>query len=146
MGMCTFTAILALGSFTAVVLQDGTLLVPFTVLMCLLAFFFYRCLLSKDKKRDDDDDDDTDPSDVAVAMEDTVKSAKRIQSTRAMAALNAARRSLGEASESSGNAKDLKNSPPPGWAKYSDETTGRDFYFNETTGETQWDCPIRVSV
>jgi len=30
---------------------------------------------------------------------------------------------------------------PPGWYEYTDDSSGRLYYYNESTGETQWDRP-----
>jgi len=147
-GVISFVAILIFATVSSLVLESGSLLVPFAV---------YRCLHPKDKKDDDDndgDDDDDDLLGVAVAMDEVALEKldeprndrlQRVRSTRAMAALNQQRTSLESASEKKRDqAFSLKI--PNEWEEFLDEESGQPFFFNESTGQTTWTHPSEITV
>ena len=156
-GVISFVAILIFATVSSLVLESGSLLVPFAVFWCVVAFVVYRCLHPKDKKDDDDndgDDDDDDLLGVAVAMDEVALEKldeprndrlQRVRSTRAMAALNQQRTSLESASEKKRDqAFSLKI--PNEWEEFLDEESGQPFFFNESTGQTTWRHPSEITV
>ena len=123
--VCIFMLVLGIMVFVSVVLQDGTVIVPFAILLLIAIALVYKCVHGRTNKNDDELDD------VATAVQTNAKNRK------SMEANNALRLYSQRLSYNDNNTMAL----PPGWTKEIDDASGNNFYYNEATGETTWEHP-----
>ena len=124
--VCIFMLVLGIMVFVSVVLQDGTVIVPFAILLLIAIALVYKCVHGRTNKNDDELDD------VATAVQTNAKNRKSMEANNALRLSNSQRLSYND-----NNTMAL----PPGWTKEMDDASGNNFYYNEATGETTWEHP-----
>ena len=131
--VCAFVLCLSIVIFASIVIQDGSIIVPCTVLLFLLLLLLYRWLY---KSSTEAKDDEKDMLVAAVAIDDD-----RRKSRRANAALNHSRDRLSQGMDAVACKMAENSALPTGWEEFIDEASGNIFYYNDSTAETTWERP-----
>ena len=132
--LCVFGLIVPLVIFAAIVLQDGTIIIPFSILITIGIGILYK------KYFYTTEEENTFEEDAAIAV---VIDENNRKSLRANAVLNKHRSSQSLDFTNNSSVKvDLSEALPSGWESFVDDATGNTFYFNEETSETTWEVPV----
>ena len=129
-----FLLIVPLVIFAAIVLQDGTIIIPFSILITIGFGLLYK------KYFYTTEEENTFEEDAAIAV---VIDENNRKSLLANAVLNKHRSSQSLDFTNNSSVKvDLSEALPSGWESFVDDATGNTFYFNEETSETTWEVPV----